>query len=112
MKARALLVVAVFFLVSFNAHACLVPFFPQAIELSSGHCPSSSNQSDKTFCDIFTAIGIDGVAKSVPHNSDITNDAISVITSEIPLTSALPVHTISMTSASTILEISSYPFES
>ena len=60
------MVAAVFFFATLNAHACLVPFFPENVE-ATGNCPMTAEPTDAKFCETFTAVGVDGIAKAHPH---------------------------------------------
>jgi hypothetical protein len=79
----------VFFLLSFNAYACLVPLYG-GIQLSMGSdCSMPQEQPAREQCDVFKTVGIQGVPSTQPAG-DLAHTltvALSALPTQDPLIS-------------------------
>jgi len=65
MKAVRIFLSLLFLAVTFNAYACLLPFYPDASEMS-GKCSSSEEQPARQLCDAFKTLGIQNSSSLPP----------------------------------------------
>ena len=84
MRIWAITLVAVYFLLSFNAYACLVPLYGGIEGMSGSDCSMPQEEPARQQCDAFKSLGIQGVP-SVDSGHHLHHAIIGAL-------SALPVH--------------------
>jgi hypothetical protein len=83
MRIWAITLATVYFLLSFNAYACLVPLYG-GVEVTSGSdCSMPQEESARQQCDAFKTLGIQGVPSLLPgihlsHDAMVTLATLSV----------------------------------
>jgi hypothetical protein len=73
----------VFFLLSFNAYACLVPLYGGGQVKTGSDCSMPQEQAAREQCDVFKTVGIQGVPSMQPAG-DLAH-AVTVTLSAIPI---------------------------
>jgi hypothetical protein len=84
MRIWAMTLTTVYFLLSFNAYACLVPLYGGIEVMSGSDCSMPQEEPARQQCDAFKSLGIQGVP-SVDPVSHLSHTVLGAL-------SALPVH--------------------
>jgi hypothetical protein len=89
MRIWAMTLATVYFLLSLNAYACLVPLYGGVEVMSGSDCSMPQEQPARQQCDAFKTLGIQGVPSLLPgiHLSHTTTVALAALPVDEPLMS-------------------------
>jgi hypothetical protein len=89
MRIWAMTLATVYFLLSFNAYACLVPLYGGIEVMSGSDCSMPQEEPARQQCDAFKTLGIQGVPSLLPgiHLSHTSTDTLAALPVREPLIS-------------------------
>ncbi len=91
-KFMAVALAAVYFLLSFNAYACLIPLYG-GIEVTRGSdCATPKEQPARQHCDAFKALGVQGMSSVQPLPDSNFQGVLSDLPSIPMLASVVSLH--------------------
>jgi hypothetical protein len=81
MRIWAMTLATMYFLLSFNAYACLVPLYGGIEVMSGSDCSMPQEEPARQQCDAFKSLGIQGVPSLLPvgHLSDTVTATLSAL---------------------------------